>query len=127
MERLRVKRQTSPTKGRLLSALLTYMPGAWISPSQNELVAVYRQRYRMAVEEAKYDTALIFLNKIIEVDPHNIEAKLCKAEIYHRYLKDYGRAVEQYNKVIRLTADGAEGDLHSRARNSLAEIMELLS
>ena len=61
MERLRVKRQTSPTKGRLLSALLTYMPGAWFSPSQNELVAVYRQRYRMALEEEKYDTALIFV------------------------------------------------------------------
>lgn len=127
MERLHVKPQAVQQKKRLLSALLDYMPGAWFTPSQNELIALYKQRYKIALDERKFDSALIFLNKILEVDPLNAEAKLCKAEIYHRCLSDYTRAVEQYQKVIRLTADRQDDSVHLRARDSLSEIMELLS
>lgn len=127
MERLTIKPQASHTKKRLISSLIHYMPGAWFTPSSNELVALYKQRYKMALDERKFDAALIFLNKILEVDPLNLEAKLCKGEIYHRYLNDYTRAVEQYNKVIRLSADKQNEQVHLRARDSLSEIMELLS
>ena len=98
--------ESAGAKNRLLSTLLTYLPGAWIDPKNNELITLYRLRYRMAMEEQKYDTAMIFLNKILELDPMNVEAKLCKGEIYHRCLGDYPKAIEQYNKVIRLTSDG---------------------
>ena len=113
-------------RGRLLSTLLTYLPGAWIDPKNNELITLYRLRYKMAMEEQKYDTAMIFLNKILELDPMNLEAKLCKGEIYHRCLGDYPKAIEQYNKVIRLS-DGENEKLHTRARAGMAEIMEMLS
>ncbi len=127
MERLQVRHSQAPTKKRLMSTLLNYMPGAWVSPSPDDLVTLYRQRYRMALDERKYDIAMIFLNKILEVDPLNLGAKFCKGEIYHRHLNDYSRAVEQYNKVIRLSGDRSGEDLNLRARNSLTEIMELLS
>jgi tetratricopeptide (TPR) repeat protein len=111
---------------RLLSTLRTYLPGAWIDPRNNELIALYRLRYRMAMEEEKYDTAMIFLNKILELDPLNLEAKFCKGEIYHRCLRDYSSAIEQYNKVIRLSG-GNENAIETRARAGMAEIMEMLS
>ena|SRR5687767_11796909 len=111
---------------RLLSTLRTYLPGAWIDPRNNELIALYRLRYRMAMEEEKYDTAMIFLNKILELDSMNLEAKLCKGEIYHRCLRDYSSAIEHYNKVIRLSA-GTDEVIHTRARAGMAEIMEMLS
>lgn len=111
---------------RLLSTLRTYLPGAWIDPRNNELIALYRLRYRMAMEEEKYDTAMIFLNKILELDPLNLEAKFCKGEIYHRCLGDYSSAIEQYNKVIRLSG-GNETAIETRARAGMAEIMEMLS
>jgi tetratricopeptide (TPR) repeat protein len=111
---------------RLLSTLRTYLPGAWIDPRNNELIALYRLRYRMAMEEEKYDTAMIFLNKILELDPLNLEAKFCKGEIYHRCLRDYSSAIEQYNKVIRLSG-GNETAIETRARAGMAEIMEMLS
>ena len=111
---------------RLLSTLRTYLPGAWIDPRNNELIALYRLRYRMAMEEEKYDTAMIFLNKILELDPLNLEAKFCKGEIYHRCLNDYSSAIEHYNKVIRLSA-GTDEAIHTRARAGMAEIMEMLS
>jgi len=125
-----VPQQTAPSssmRSRLLSTLLTYLPGAWIDPKDNELITLYRLRYKMALEEEKYDTAMIFLNKILELDPMNLDAKLCKGEVYHRCLNDYPRAIEQYNKVIRLSSDGRDDALHTRARAAMSEIMEMLS
>lgn len=127
MQRIQVKAPQPVQRRRLLSAIRTYLPGAWFSPSANELVSLYRLRYRMALDEGKYDTAMIFLNKILEVDPVNVEAKLCVAELYHRHLGDLSRAVEQYNKVIRLTASTPNDYIHRRARTSLTEIIDLLS
>jgi tetratricopeptide (TPR) repeat protein len=126
-QRLEIKRSDSYSNNRLLSTIRNYLPGAWIAPKNNELITLYRLRYRMALEEQKYDAALIFLNKILELDPLNAEAKLCKGEIYHRCLQDYARAVEQYNKVLRITADKGSEAIHLRARAAMAEIMELLS
>ena len=126
-QRLQVKRTSPASKGRLISTLLTYLPGAWIDPNNSELIALYRLRYKMALQEEKYDAAMIFLNKILEVDPMNVEAKLSKAEIYHRCLGDLTQAIDQYNKVIRLTANGGDDRCHSRARAAMSEIMEMLS
>jgi tetratricopeptide (TPR) repeat protein len=126
-QRLEIKRSDSNQNNRLLSTIRNYLPGAWIAPKNNELITLYRLRYKMALEEKKYDAALIFLNKILELDPMNAEAKLCKGEIYHRCLQDYPKAIEQYNKVIRLTNDRQEEPVHVRARAAMAEIMELFS
>src|SRR5512132_3845665 len=127
-QRLQVKRSNGPVlRSRLISTLLTYLPGAWIDPKDNELIALYRLRYKMALDEQKYDTAMIFLNKSLELEPMNLEAKLCKGEIYHRCLGDYPRAIEQYNKVIRLSANGADETVNTRAREAMHEIMEMLS
>jgi tetratricopeptide (TPR) repeat protein len=128
---LQVKRSSpssNPTsKNRFIDTLLTYLPGAWIDPRTAELIALYRLRYKMAMEERKFDTALIFLNKIIELDPANVEAKLCKGEVYYRCLKDYPQAIEQYNKVIRLTVRREEEPIRDKAREAMSEIMEMLS
>jgi tetratricopeptide (TPR) repeat protein len=126
-QRIPIKRSNPPNRNRLISTLLTYLPGAWIEPKNNELISLYRLRYKMAMEEKKFDTAIIFLNKILELDPMNVEAKLCKGEIYHRCLNDYGKAIEQYNKVIRLTSERDSEQIHARARAAMAEIMEMLS
>ena len=128
-QRLPIKRSNAPsgaTSANLISTIRSYLPNVWIAPKNNELVTLYRLRYKMALEEQKYDTALIFLNKILEIDPMNAEAKLCKGEIYHRCLNDYGSAIEHYNKVIRLSA-GTDDAIHTRARAGMAEIMEMLS
>jgi tetratricopeptide (TPR) repeat protein len=125
-QRLQIKRSNAVQRNRLLSTLLTYLPGAWIDPKNNELISLYRLRYKIAMEEERYDTAMIFLNKILEIDPINLEAKLCKGDIYHR-CRDYSKAIEQYNKVMRLTSDRQEDTHHLRARAAMSEIMEMLS
>jgi tetratricopeptide (TPR) repeat protein len=126
-QRLEIKRSNSNRDNRLLSTIRNYLPGAWIAPKNNELITLYRLRYKMALEERKYDAALIFLNKILELDPLNAEAKLCKGEIYHRCLQDYAKAIEQYNKVLRISGSKESETIRLRARAGMAEIMELLS
>src|SRR3954466_14863695 len=126
-QRLEIKRSDAYSNNRLLSTIRNYLPGAWIAPKNNELITLYRLRYRMALEEQKYDAALIFLNKILELDPMNAEAKLCKGEIYHSCLRDYPKAIEQNKKAIRLTNARQEEPVHVRARAAMAEIMELFS
>src|SRR5438128_8457392 len=126
-QRFQSNRSSPAVKNRLLSTLFRHLPGAWIDPKHNELIPLYRLRYKMALEEQKYDTALIFLNKIVELDPSDMEAKLAKADIYHRCLRDYPKAIEQYNKVIKLTSGRESESVHRRARAAMAEIMELLS
>ncbi len=126
-QRLEVKRSSTAVRNRLISTLLTYLPGAWIDPKNSELISLYRLRYKMALEEGKYDTALIFLNKILELDPVNVDAKFSKAEIYHRCLNDYASAIDQYNKITRLTASRQDEPSHSKARAAMSEIMEMLS
>lgn len=126
-QRLEIKRSNSHSDSRLLSTIRHYLPGAWIAPKNNELITLYRLRYKMALDERKYDAALIFLNKIIELDPLNAEAKLCKGEIYHRCLQDYSRAIEQYNKVLRTSGEQGNEAIRVRARAGMAEIMEMLS
>jgi tetratricopeptide (TPR) repeat protein len=125
-QRIEVKRSNPASRNRLLSTLMTYLPGAWIDPRTNELISLYRLRYRIALEEQRYDTAIIFLNKILEIDPMNVDAKLCKGEIYQR-LADYPKAIEQYNKVIRLTSGRKNEPVHLKARAAMSEIMEMLS
>jgi tetratricopeptide (TPR) repeat protein len=127
MALLQVGRAGRMTRNGFLSTILDRLPGAWIHPTDRDLVSLYRMRYRMAMDEGKYDTALIFLNKILEVDPRDLEAKLSKGEIFHRHLNDYGKAVDQYNRLVKLTSDDPSSEIHARARASMAEILELLS
>ena len=126
-QRLQIKRPGPATRRRLLSTLLTYLPGAWIDPNNSELIALYRLRYRMALDEGKYDTAMIFLNKILEIEPANLEAKLAKGEMYHRCLGDLPQAIEHYSKVIRLASSTSDEKSLTRARAAMSEIMEMLS
>src|ERR1700730_5850633 len=120
-------RSNPAVKNRLLSTLIRHLPGAWVDPKNNELISLYRLRYRMALEDEKYDTALIFLNKIVELDPFDMEAKLAKAEVFHYGLHDSPKAIEHYNKVIKLTNEKDSEKIHRRARAAMAEIMEMLS
>jgi tetratricopeptide (TPR) repeat protein len=119
-------RQSNSIGRRFVTALRRHLPGAFLTPEKKELVALYRLRYRMAMDERKHDCARIFLEKIMEVDPTDLDARICYAELHHRHLRDFDRAVEQYNKVIRL-AGPASSEAGRRARGGLTELIELLS
>jgi tetratricopeptide (TPR) repeat protein len=119
-------KRTGSIGGKLVSALRGVLPGAFIQPTRQDLVALYKLRYRIALDEGKFDSALIFLDKILEVEPANTEARLLKGELYHRHIRDYGRAVDTYSRLLRMTGE-RDREISTRARAGLSELMELLS
>ena len=123
--RLEANRSNS-ISGRLVSALRKRLSGAFLNPETKELVSLYRLRYRMAMDDKKHDCARVFLEKILEIDPADLDARICKAEMHHRHLRDFDKAVEQYTKVIKLAGPN-QSEAGRRARGGLTEIIELLS
>lgn len=119
-------KRTGSIGGKLVSALRGVLPGAFVQPSRQDLVALYKLRYRIALDEGKFDSAIIFLDKILEVEPANVEARLLKGELYHRHIRDYGRAVDTYSRLIRMAGE-RDREISNRARAGLSELMELLS
>ncbi|MBI2213657.1 MAG: hypothetical protein HYU52_08420 [Acidobacteria bacterium] len=119
-------KRTESIGGKLVSALRGVLPGAFVQPSRQDLVALYKLRYRIALDEGKFDSAMIFLDKLLEVEPANVEARLLKGELYHRHIRDYGRAVDTYSRLIRMAGE-RDREYSNRARASLTELMELLS
>jgi tetratricopeptide (TPR) repeat protein len=125
MARLQLRSDGTLNRKRFLTSLLTHLPGAWLSPTTDELVSLYQLRYRMAMQEQKYDIALVFLNKILEVQPKNFEARLCKGQILHRHTRDLSEAIDQYNKVLRMAPAGDA--TREKARSSLTELIRMVS
>jgi tetratricopeptide (TPR) repeat protein len=119
-------KRTGSIGGKLVSALRGVLPGAFVQPSNQDLVALYKLRYRIALDEGKFDSAMIFLDKLLEVEPGNVEARLLKGELYHRHIRDYGRAVDTYSRLLRMTSE-RDREISTRARAGLTELMELLS
>jgi tetratricopeptide (TPR) repeat protein len=70
---------------------------------------LYYRRARLAAAEERFDVALVFCTKAIEVSPRHLAARLLMARIYDKGLNDLEAAVAGYRKVIALAGyDGAD-------------------
>jgi tetratricopeptide (TPR) repeat protein len=70
---------------------------------------LYYRRARLAAAEERFDVALVFCAKAVEVAPRHLAARLLAARIHDKGLHDLEAAVAGYRKVIALAAyDGAE-------------------
>src|SRR5262245_4102233 len=63
---------------------------------------LYYRRACMAAGEERYDVALVFCTKAVEVAPRHLAARLLLAKIYDRGLRNLEAAVAAYKKVIAL-------------------------
>ena len=119
-QRLEIKRSDSHSNNRLLSTIRNYLPGAWIAPKNNELITLYRLRYRMALEEQKYDAALIFLNKILELDPlgdaEERRLSLVLEQRHHHQVEEARAAADDVEMPVRQRIERARIDGHAHWR-----------
>jgi hypothetical protein len=75
----------------------------------NEEADLYYRRARLAASEERYDVALVFCAKAVEVAPRHLPARLLIARIQDKGLHDLEAAVAAYKKVIALAGyDGAD-------------------
>lgn len=63
-------------------------------------IALYRRRAEMALREERWNDALVFLAKILRLNPYDLAARMSVATTYHRGLQEPTKAILTYEKVI---------------------------
>lgn len=72
-------------------------------PNSASEAQLYLQRALHAAAEERFDVALVFCGKALDVSPTNIPARFLAGQVYEHVLRDVDRAVEAYRKVIVLS------------------------
>ena len=84
-----------------------------------EEARLYYRRACLAASEERYDVALVFAGKAIDVDPQHLPARLLVAQIYDRGLHDVESAIKAYIKVIALSGYEGSNPYGAAAREAL--------
>jgi tetratricopeptide (TPR) repeat protein len=88
-------------------------------PNSASEAQLYLQRALHAADEERFDVALVFCGKALEVAPTNIPARFLAAQLYEHVLRDVDRAVEAYRKVIVLSGYETANPYVAAAREAL--------
>jgi len=88
-----------------------------------EEAALYYRRACLAAAEERYDVALIFCGKALDVDAAHLATRLLVAQIRHRGLNDVGAAIAAYRKVITLARYDGENPYCAAARAGLDQLV----
>ncbi len=92
-----------------------------------EEVALYRKRAGVALAEERYGDALVFLAKVLRLDPNDLPARLTVAETYHRHLHDRTKALVTYDKVIAAAGYDAANPFCAAAHEGIRELTSIIS
>ena len=84
---------------------------------------LYYRRACLAATEERYDVALVFCGKAVEVAPRHLPARLLVARIYDKGLHDLEAAVIGYKKVIALAGYEAADPHCAAAREALDHLV----
>ena len=106
--------------------VIQILTGALISeraqPDQ-DVITVYRRHAARAMSEDRWSVAEIFLDRILDVDPHSTEAWLMKG-LLRQHCKDDGEsAVQCFRRVITLGGYDSANPHVQRARQSLGRLL----
>ncbi len=84
---------------------------------------LYYRRACLAAAEERYDVALVFCTKAVEVSPRHLAARLLLARIYDRGLDNFEAAVAGYKKVIALAGYDGSNEHCMAAREALDQLV----
>jgi hypothetical protein len=80
---------------------------------------LYLQRALKAAAEERFDVALVFCGKALDVEPGNLGARLLAGRLYDHARHDVDSAVEAYQKVIALAGYDEANPYCAAARRAL--------
>jgi tetratricopeptide (TPR) repeat protein len=84
---------------------------------------LYYRRACLAATEERYDVALIFCAKALELDPRHLPVRLLVAQIHDRGLHDWDGAVAAYRKVIALAGYDSSNPYCACAQSALEQLV----
>jgi regulator of sirC expression with transglutaminase-like and TPR domain len=93
--------------------------------NETSMIRVYRRHAARAISEERWDVAEIFLNRILDVDPHNTEAWLMKGHLRQHCHEDEESAVRCYRHVIVLCGHDLNHPHAERAHASLGRLVSM--
>jgi tetratricopeptide (TPR) repeat protein len=85
-------------------------------------IALYRKRAELALGEERFGDALVFLAKILRLDPYDLAARMAVAETYHRHLSEPIKAILTYEKVIASAGYDDSNPFCAAAREGIREL-----
>lgn len=107
---------------RLLRSFRSSWAGERDNVTLEEEVALYRLRAEVAAKEERYHDALVFLAKILRLDPYDLNARLAVAETYHRALNEPTKALLTYEKVVAAANYDESNPCCMTARQGIREL-----
>lgn len=111
---------TWSTLASTLRNLSQLLPGQSDPTGEADL---YYRRACLAAAEERYDVALVFCTKAVEVAPRHLASRLLLAKIYDRGLGNLEAAVAAYRKVIALAGYDGENAQCVAAREALDQLV----
>ncbi|HZI64954.1 MAG TPA: hypothetical protein VFF17_00175 [Thermoanaerobaculia bacterium] len=87
-------------------------------PDSASEAQLYLQRAIQAASEERFDVALVFCGKALQVAPANLPARFLAGQL-HEHFGDVDRAVEAYRKVIVLSGYETANPYGTAAREAL--------
>jgi tetratricopeptide (TPR) repeat protein len=87
-----------------------------------EEVALYRHRAEVALEEERYNDALVFLAKILRLNPYDLQARMTVAHTYHFALNEPTKALLTYEKVVAASGYDESNSYAVAAREGIREL-----
>lgn len=90
--------------------------------SLEEEVALYRRRAEVAFREERYQDGLVFLAKVLRLNPYDLSARMAVAEAYHRHLGEPTKALLTYEKVVAAAGYDDSNPLCVAARDAIREL-----
>lgn len=85
-------------------------------------VALYRRRAELARREERFADSLVFLAKILRLNPYDLSARMLVAETYHRHLHEPAKALLTYEKVVASAGYDESNSWCARAREAIREL-----
>lgn len=95
--------------------------------SLDDEIALYRRRADRALGEERYKDALVFLAKILRLNPYDLQARMAVAETYHRHLHEPTKAVLTYEKVIATSGYDESNPFCAAAHEAIRELAQTTS
>lgn len=97
------------------------------APDGADAIRVYRRHAARAISEERWASALVFLDRILEVEPGNSEAWLTKGHVHLHGSGDEAAAISCYRKVIVLGGYDTSNPHVRKARSSLEHLLKRLA
>lgn len=96
-------------------------------PDAGEEARLYYRRACLAAAEERFDVALVFCSKALEIDSRNLATRLLVGKIHDRGLADVSAAVTAYRKVIALASYDPHDPYCSAAQAALDQLVQAQS